>query len=80
MLANLQMLGGQLADQANLSTLFNVSWAMLAGIIVGSMPGRITASIKGRDGSSQAASLHNSKTSRRVAKTSSGGTKPRKNR
>ena len=44
MFDNLRMLGAQLADQANFSTLFNVSWAMLAGIVVGSMPG-LTATL-----------------------------------
>jgi putative tricarboxylic transport membrane protein len=44
MLENLQMLGGQLADQASFSTLFNVLWATLAGIVVGSMPG-LTATL-----------------------------------
>ena len=44
MLDNLAMLGGQLADQASFATLFNVMWAMLAGIVVGSMPG-LTATL-----------------------------------
>lgn len=44
MLDNLQMLGAQFADQASLSTLINVLWATLAGIVVGSMPG-LTATL-----------------------------------
>jgi putative tricarboxylic transport membrane protein len=44
MLDNLQMLGGQILDQATWQTGFNVLWAMLAGIIVGSMPG-LTATL-----------------------------------
>jgi putative tricarboxylic transport membrane protein len=44
LLDNLQMLGAQFADQASFGTLFNVLWATLAGIIVGSMPG-LTATL-----------------------------------
>ncbi|MBV9782612.1 MAG: tripartite tricarboxylate transporter permease [Acidisphaera sp.] len=44
MLQNLSMLGGQLADQASLMTLFNVLWATFAGIVVGSLPG-LTATL-----------------------------------
>ena len=44
MLDNLSTLGGQMADQANWHTLFNVLWATFAGIVVGSLPG-LTATL-----------------------------------